>query len=467
MWLPRSMWGFGFCRNARRIVPDLVVRGASLVTPSGTVRADLAVEDGRICGIAPELGPAREEIDAHGLAVLPGLIDVHLHFNEPGREDWEGAATGSRALAAGGGVAFFDMPLNSTPCTVGRAEFEAKRCALEKSSITDFGLWGGIVPGNRDALGELAECGAIGFKAFMADSGLPEFPRADDLTLFEGMRAAARVNLPVAVHAESQEITQALARRALAEGRRGDRDFLNSRPVLAEVEAIERAGLLAREAGAKLHVVHVSSGRGVAAALEARTRGTDISIETCAHYLFFTEEDVERLGAVAKCAPPLRDPSEQAALWDAVLAGQVDVIASDHSPAPPAMKLGGDFFGIWGGIAGAQCTLAVLLEAGFHTRGLDLGRIAELTAAYPARRFRLQGKGGLAVGNDADFVLVDLEAAYTLEESGLFQKHRLTPYVSVRFRGAIRRTVLRGRSVFVDARIMDTGGGRMLRPAAI
>jgi len=447
-------------------VPDLVVRGGSLVTPSGVVRADLAVEDGCICAIAPEVGGASEEIDARGLTVLPGVIDVHLHFNQPGREDWEGAATGSRALAAGGGVAFFDMPLNSTPCTVGRAEFEAKRCALEESSITDFGLWGGIVPGNRDALGELAECGAIGFKAFMADSGLPEFPRADDLTLFEGMREAARVNLPVAVHAESHEITQALARRAAEEGRRGVRDFLNSRPVLAEVEAIERAALLAREAGAKLHVVHISSGRGVAAALEARARGTDISIETCAHYLFFTEEDGERLGAVAKCTPPLRDACEQAALWDTVLAGQVDVVASDHSPAPPAMKRGDDFFRIWGGIAGAQCTLAVLLEAGFHARGLDLGRIAELTAAYPSRRFRLQGKGGLAVGNDADFVLVDLRGAYTVEESGLFQKHRSTPYMGARFRGAIRRTVLRGRGVFADGRIMNTDVGKMLRPAS-
>jgi allantoinase len=459
------MWACGFSRNARLAVFDLVVRGGTLVTPSGSVHADLAVEDGRICEISPEISGAREEIDARGLTVLPGVIDVHLHFNEPGRGDWEGAATGSRALAAGGGVAFFDMPLNSTPCTVGRAEFEAKRCALEKSSITDFGLWGGIVPGNRGALGELAECGAIGFKAFMADSGLPEFPRADDLTLYEGMREAARVKLPVAVHAESHEITQALARRAAEEGRRGIRDFLDSRPVLAEVEAIERAALLAREAGAKLQIVHISSGRGVAAALEARARGTDICIETCAHYLFFTEEDVERLGAVAKCAPPLRDACEQRALWDAVLAGQADVVASDHSPAPPEMKTGDDFFRIWGGIAGAQCTLAVLLEAGFHGRGLGLERIAELTATYPARRFQLQGKGALVVGNDADFVLVDLERAYTLEESDLFQKHRLTPYLRVRFRGAIRRTVLRGQSIFADGRIVNTGLGKMLRSA--
>jgi allantoinase len=446
-------------------VSDLVLHGGSLVTPEGVVRADLAVEDGRISEIATELGGGAEEIDARGLTVLPGLIDVHLHFNEPGREDWEGAATGSRALAAGGGVAFFDMPLNSSPCTVGRAEFEVKRRALEQSSVTDFGLWGGLVPGNREALAELADCGAIGFKAFMADSGLPEFPRVDDLTLYEGMREAARANLPVAVHAESHEITRALSRRASEEGRRGIRDFLNSRPVLAEVEAIERAALLAREGGAKLHIVHISSGRGVAAALEARARGTDISIETCAHYLFFTEEDVERIGAVAKCAPPLRNAQEQDSLWDAVIKGKVDLVASDHSPAPPDMKRGDDFFRIWGGIAGAQSTLAVLLEAGFHRRGLRLDRIAELTASYPARRFGIGSKGALRVGNDADFVLVDLPAAYTLVESNLFQKHRITPYLGVRFHGVIRRTVLRGRTIFADGKIGESGAGRMLRPA--
>jgi len=447
-------------------MPDLVVRGARLVTPAGIMRADLAVEDGHISAIGPELAGAAEEIDADGLTMLPGLIDVHLHFNEPGREDWEGAATGSRALAAGGGVAYFDMPLNSTPCTVGRAEFELKRRALERSSVTDFGLWGGIVPGNRDALAELAECGAVGFKAFMADSGLAEFPRADDLTLSEGMREAAKVNLPVAVHAENNEITQALARRAAQEGRRGVRDFLNSRPVLAEVEAIERAALLAREAGTKLHIVHVSSGSGVAAALEARVRGVDISIETCAHYLFFTDDDVERLGAAAKCAPPLRGRCEQDSLWDAVRGGNVDVVASDHSPAPPEMKRGGDFFRVWGGIAGAQSTLAVLLEAGFHARGLDLGRVADLIAAIPARRFGLRGKGALEVGNDADFVLVDLDAGYTLDESMLFQRHHMTPYLGARFRGLNRSTVLRGQTIFADGKIVTTGGGRMLRPAA-
>ena len=267
--------------------------------------------------------------------IFPGLIDVHLHFNEPGRTEWEGAATGSRALAAGGGTLFFDMPLNSTPCTVDSAAFEAKRAALQNSSVTDFALWGGIIPGNLPHLEELADRGAIGFKAFMSDSGLPEFPRADDLTLFEALRIAAARGLPVAVHAESEEITAGLTRRIRASGATDVRAFLASRPIIAEVEAIQRASLLAREAGAWLHIVHISSGRGVVAALEARARGTNLTIETCPHYLFFTDEDMVRLGAVAKCAPPLRPAADFDALWQHVLQGDVDMIASDHSPSSP------------------------------------------------------------------------------------------------------------------------------------
>ena len=228
----------------------MVIRGGAIVTPEGVTTADIAIEEGRIAAIAPGLPGAAEEIDARGLTVFPGLIDVHVHFNEPGRTEWEGAATGSSALAAGGGTLFFDMPLNSSPCTVNAAAFDAKRAALERASHTDFALWGGIVPGNRESLPELAERGVIGFKAFMADSGLPEFPRSDDRTLYEGMRTAARLGLPVAVHAENQEL--------LGSPGRSIREYLDSRPVLAEIEAIRRAALLAREAGAKLHIVHIS-----------------------------------------------------------------------------------------------------------------------------------------------------------------------------------------------------------------
>jgi len=426
-------------------MPDLVVRGDT---------ADVAIEDGQIVAIGPQLPGAAEEIDARGLDILPGLIDVHLHFNEPGRTDWEGAATGSRALAAGGGTLFFDMPLNSTPCTVHAEAFDQKRAALEKSSITDFALWGGLIPGNVPQMADLADRGVVGFKAFMCDSGLPEFPRADDLTLFEGMREAARLGLPVAVHAESQEITQGLARR-IANG--SVAQFLASRPVVAELEAIQRATLLAREAGAKLHIVHVSSGRGVALAAEARAQGTDVSIETCPHYLFFTEDDVVRLGAVAKCAPPLRAAAEQDALWNQLLAGTVDIVASDHSPAPPEMKTG-DFGKAWGGIAGVQSTLAVMLDR------VPLERISSLVSTEPARRFRIPSKGAIAIGMDADLTLVNRSRSVQLRREHLMQRHALSPYIGSFFRGCVVRTIRRGETIFASGEITARSKGKFVRP---
>jgi allantoinase len=444
----------------------LVVRGGAVVTPDAVFPADVAVEDGWIAGVGPELPGAAREIDARGLFLFPGLIDVHLHFNEPGRAEWEGAATGSRALAAGGGTLYFDMPLNSTPCTVNAREFDGKREALEQSSITDFGLWGGLVPGSLSAMAELAARGVVGFKAFLCDSGLPEFPRADDLTLADGLREAARLDLPVAVHAENHELVQALSRRMAAQGRLGVRDFLQSRPVVAEVEAIQRAALFAGEAGAKLHIVHVSSGRGVAAAAEARARGVDVSIETCPHYLFFTEEDVERLGAIAKCAPPLRDSAEQASLWEKLLGGVVDLVASDHSPSTPEMK-SGPFWQAWGGIAGVQSTLAVMLEHGHHRRHLPLERIASLVAAEPARRFRLARRGRIAPGSAADLALVDLGASFTLKREDLLQRHPLSPYLGARFRGAVRQTIRRGELIFDRGTITAQTLGVLVRPTPL
>lgn len=405
---------------------------------------DIAVEDGRIAAIGPGLAGQGEEIDARGLAVLPGLIDVHVHFNEPGRAEWEGAASGSSALAAGGGTLFFDMPLNSSPCTVSASAFDEKRAALEQSSVTDFALWGGIVPGNLDELPGMAARGAVGFKAFLADSGLAEFPRSDDRTLFDAMRVAAWHGLPVAVHAENDD----LVRRRGAGAGMGVRDYLESRPVLAEVEAIERAALLAREARCKLHVVHISSARGVAAALDARARGTDISIETCPHYLYFTDADMERIGAVAKCAPPMRAERERPPLEG------IDIVGSDHSPAPLAMKQDADFFKVWGGVAGVQQTLAVLLQLA------EPARVAEWTAENPARRFGLVRKGRLAVGYDADFTLVDLAAEYTVTRESLFQRHGLSPYIGKTFRGVVRRTVLRGKTIFQDGRICKDSDSR-------
>ncbi len=280
---------------------DLVVRGGLVVTPGGIVRADVGVGDGVIAEVAPDLEGARV-IDAVGLHVFPGGLDPHVHFNEPGRTHWEGIKTGSAALAAGGFSAYFDMPLNSTPPVTDGAAFDAKLEAAVRDSSVDFGLWGALVPGA--ALEELAERGVIGFKAFMSNSGIEDFARADDVTLYEGMATAARLGRLVAVHAENDALTARTLGPTV-------RDWMNSRPVVAELEAISRAITFAADTGCALHIVHVSSGAGVGLVTEARARGVDVTCETCPHYLFLTPEQVEQIGPVAKCAPPIRDAEDQ------------------------------------------------------------------------------------------------------------------------------------------------------------
>ena len=441
-------------------MPDLIVRGGDVVTPNGILQADIAIDGDFIAAVEPELPGGAKEYDARGLTILPALIDVHVHFNEPGRTDWEGARTGSSALAAGGGAMFIDMPLNSTPCTVNAAAFDAKRTALEAESVADFGLYGGIIPGNGDALPEMADRGAMGFKAFMCDSGLPEFPRSDDETLCAAMRQCAKLRLPVLVHAENDETTRSLAQRLTQAGHSDVRAFLASRPVAAETEAIARAGRIARETGYKLHIVHVSSGSGVAAALEARAAGADISIETCPHYLFFTGEDMLRIGAAAKCAPPLRSAHEREALRQSLVRSEIDIVGSDHSPCPPELKDRASFFEIWGGIAGVQSTLQVLL-----TLGLSPQRVASLTAANPARRFRIPNKGVLAPGFHADLAIVDLAQSSELHQENLLQRHRTSPYAGQTLRGSVRATFRRGRRIWSDEKITAKAPGIFVRPA--
>jgi allantoinase len=403
---------------------------------------------------------------ATGYHVFPGLIDAHVHFNEPGRAEWEGFATGTRALAMGGITTFVDMPLNAHPPTVDAAAFDAKLAAAQGTSMVDFAFWGGLVPGNLDRLDELAARGVIGFKAFMANSGIEDFDAVDDLTLYEGMARAARLGLPVAVHAENDAITGLLARRAVAAGQTGARDYLASRPVIAELEAISRALLFAQETGCALHLVHVSTGRGVRLVADARARGVDVSCETCPHYLVLNEDDLERLGAVAKCAPPLRPAAEQAELWTLLGDGTLPMIASDHSPAPADMKTGADFFRIWGGISGCQSTLPLLLTEGHLARNIPLTRLADATAGYVARRFRLPGKGRLAVGADADLALVDLSWDATIQAEDLQYRHKHSPYVGRRLRGPVMRTLLRGQSILVDGKVYGKPLGQFVRPAA-
>lgn len=444
---------------------DLIVRNGILVTPHDVSQADLAITDGRIVDIGAGLGGrSREEVDVQGLHMFPGVIDAHVHFNEPGRTDWEGFATGTRALAAGGTTTFFDMPLNAHPPTIDGASFDLKLAAAQRGSLVDFALWGGLVPGNLERLDELADRGVIGFKAFMSTSGTADFAAVDDLTLYEGMRRAAKLDRVVAVHAENEQITRKLAQRAIAEGRTGIRDYVDSRPVVAELEAIARAILFAEETGCRLHIVHVSSGRGVRLVTEARARGVDVSCETCPHYLALTEEDMEALGAVAKCAPPLRSAMEQAELWKQLLIGNVPMVTSDHSPAPFEMKTDADFFKVWGGISGCQSLLQLLLTVGCDIHEMPLTMIPSLTAEYVARRFGLlPNKGCLAVGADADLVLVDLEHQAMLQAGDLCYRHQYSPYVGKMLRGRVVRTLVRGRTVFLDGTVVSEGVGRLIR----
>jgi len=421
-------------------VLDLVVRGGHVITPAGVARVDVGVADGVITAVEAELPGGAREIDAAGLHVLPAGLDPHVHFNEPGRTHWEGIKTGSAALAAGGFSAFFDMPLNSTPPTVDGAAFDAKLAAARHDSSVDFGLWGGLVPGAR--LEELAARGVIGFKAFMSNSGIEDFAHADDVTLYEGMAVAAQLGLPVAVHAENDALT---ARS------RGDsvRGWMDSRPVVAELEAIGRAITFAEATGCALHIVHVSSGSGVALVTAARARGVDVTCETCPHYLFLTPEDVEALGPVAKCAPPIRDAPEQDALWDRLRAGELDFVASDHSPSSPELKAG-EFGDAWGGISGAQSTLELLLGA-FAVE--DASRLTTGAAA----RFGIAGKGVIEPGADADLALVDLDVEYTLRTEDLRYRHRVSPYVGRTLEARVVRTLIRGADP-------APGMGRLLTP---
>lgn len=444
---------------------ELLVRNGTLVTPEGVVPGDIAVADGHIVALgAGVAGTANEEVDASSLHVFPGAMDAHVHFNEPGRAEWEGFATGTRALAAGGTTSYCDMPLNAHPPTVDAASFDVKLAAARASSLVDFAFWGGLVPGNEERMEELAERGVMGFKAFMANSGIDDFAAVDDLTLYEGMAQAAKLGLPVAVHAENDAITRGLAERAQAEGRTSIRDYLASRPVIAELEAISRAILFARETGCALHVVHVSTGRGVALVAEAREQGVDVTCETCPHYLVLTEDDVERLGAVAKCAPPLRPASEREALWQHIFAGTLPMVATDHSPAPATMKSDANFFRVWGGISGCQSLLSLLLTEGHAGRGLPLETVARLVASFPAARFRLPGKGQLVVGFDADLALVDLSRDAAVRADDLLFRHRHSPYVGRGMQGVIVRTLLRGQTVWRDGAIVSAPDGQLLRP---
>jgi allantoinase len=438
---------------------DLLIRNADVVTAAGVVRADLSIDGGSIAAIGAAGGAARGEIDAAGCVVYPGLIDPHVHFNEPGRAHWEGIATGSSALVAGGGTAFFDMPLNSRPALLKAADFDAKAAAMATKSFADYALWGGLTPDNLDHLEALADCGVIGFKAFMSGSGIDDFKRADEATLRAGMKVAAARGSVVAVHAEDESMTRRLAAAARDEGRSGWRDYIATRPIEAEVKAIEAACGVALETRCKLHIVHVSSAAGVTSIRRAKAAGVDVTCETCPHYLLLAEDDLIARGASVKCAPPVRPEAEAERLWQCVRDGRIDFLASDHSPAPPEMKTADDAFAVWGGIAGVQSTLTAALTC---KPALVPEQVAALCAANVAGRFGLLKKGRLEIGYDADLVIVDPRRSFVLAAHDLHDRHQLSPYVGRRFDQTIVRTILRGVTVFEGGQVIGPPRGRPL-----
>jgi len=444
---------------------DLIIRNAQVVAENTITRAEIAVNDGLITGIGPSIsGVARVDLDVLGSFVFPGFIDSHVHFNEPGREHWEGLSTGSAALAAGGGTCFFDMPLNSDPPVLDAERFQRKRKLAEEKSLLDFALWGGLCPGHTDAIDEMAEAGAVGFKAFLCPSGLEEFPASDAATLREGMARAKRWQLPVAVHAESPEV---LARVAKNIPDTSMRSFLDSRPKESEVAAIRMACEIAGETGAALHVVHVTCSEGLAEIDQARKAGVNVSAETCPHYLLFNAEDAVRIGARAKCAPPLREKDDVEALWKDLLAGRIDTIGSDHSPAPPEMKSGEDFFAIWGGIAGCQHAFPSFLGELRRRAPRQFFQAAAWLAANPAARFGFgTRKGRIAVGFDADLTLVDFHSAVPIRGSGLLTHHAMSLYENHRSGCHVIDVIRRGKLIVQRGEVAkNTARGVFLRPS--
>jgi allantoinase len=423
----------------------VIVRGGTVVTARGVERADILVNHGRIVEVGQDLEGFGQTVDATGLHVFPGGIDSHVHLNEPGHSDWETIADGSAALAAGGYTSFVDMPLNSLPVTTSVEAFDRKVAAMKRSSKLDFGLWGGLVPGNLDQLAPMVQRGAMGFKAFMCPSGIEEFPACHPGTLREGMAAIAGLGSMLLVHAESPEVLKE-PRGTTA------RDFLASRPAEAEIEAIGEVIAMARDTGCRTHVVHVSTVQGLTMIAEAQLHGVDVSGETCPHYLLYCDADLERLGGFGKCAPPFRSAGNRDDLLSMLAAAEVEMVVSDHSPSTLELKQGDDFTKIWGGISGCQSTRQLLLAMD----GLEPSTVAAVTATNVARRFGLARKGDIAEGFDADLWLVDLDHEDVVRRSDLLYRNRFSVHEGQKIRGRSVKTLVRG---------LEKTEPEMLRPA--
>jgi allantoinase len=427
--------------------PDLVIRARSVVLPDGVRPAAVVITGGAIAEVLPYDGPAvapETVVLGDDEALLPGLVDTHVHVNEPGRTDWEGFATATHAAAAGGITTIIDMPLNSIPPTTDAGALRAKREAAARQIHVDVGFWGGAVPGSLGRLAGLHEAGAFGIKVFLIDSGVPEFPPVDDTGLERVMRQAAELGTVVIVHAEDAAVIEA----APPAGGPGYGAFLRSRPAAAEVTAIARVIELARRTGARAHVLHLSTADAIGMLADARRRGVSITAETCPHYLALAAEDVADGATQFKCCPPVRERANRERLWRAMRDGIIDIVVSDHSPCPPSLKRleAGDFDAAWGGISSVQVALPVVWTRA-RARGHGLHDVARWMAAGPAALAGLPDKGAIAPGKDADLVAFAPEDSFIVRADRLHHRHKLTPYEGQRLHGVVRRTWLRGENV--------------------
>jgi allantoinase len=431
---------------------DLVVRAERAITPRGEERVCVGVRNGRIAAVVPlaERLDAAEVLElAADEVLLPGLVDTHVHVNEPGRTEWEGFETATRAAAAGGVTTIVDMPLNSLPPTVDVAALETKKKAADGKCAVDVGFWGGAVPGNRAELRALHEAGVFGFKCFLLDSGVEEFPPLSAAELEIYLREVASFDGLMIVHAEdADEIERAPSR---AGGRYAD--FLRSRPDDAESRAVETVLDAVRRTGARTHVLHLSSAAALPALRGARAEGLPVTVETCPHYLSFEAESIAEGATQFKCCPPIRGAANREELWRALAAGDIDCVGSDHSPCTAELKRldAGDFALAWGGVSSLQVGLPAVWT-GARARGRTLVDVVRWMAEGPARLAGMRTKGRLAVGCDADFSVFAPDQAFVVDPARLHHRNPVTPYAGRQLDGVVRRTWLRGRPVGEDPR---------------
>ncbi len=438
--------------------PDLAIRGRRVVTPDGVRDACLHVSDGAIERVAsfddaPGGVPLLEVGDG---VILPGLVDTHVHVNEPGRTEWEGFETATRAAAAGGVTTIVDMPLNSIPPTTSAAALEEKREAARTKAHVDVGFWGGAVPDALGSLGGLHEAGVFGFKAFLCPSGVDEFPPLDLDQLRGAMKEIAAFDGLLIVHAELPD--------ELVDDVPGDphayATYLASRPHEAEGRAIEAVVEASRETGCRAHVLHLST----AGALELLDGAERVTVETCPHYLTFEAEAIDRGATAFKCAPPIREVANRERLWAGLRDGRIDAVVSDHSPSTPDLKAG-SFLDAWGGIASVELGLrAVWTQA--RPRGHSLEDLARWMCAGPAAVAGLERKGAIAEGGDADLVVFDPDAASDFDPAELHHRNPVTPYAGMRLDGRVLATYVRGVQVYADGRFPNEHAGRLLRRGA-